>query len=119
MNAIQKRLLRDAREAATDAIVFVGDNTPEDFESNKLVRYAVNYALIIVGEALNAASDHGNNSALTDAIPELRAIIATRHRIAHEYDGLDIAIIWSIVADRLPKLIAQIEGALGYGEPLG
>jgi len=42
MNAIQKRLLRDAREAATDAIVFVGDNTPEDFESNKLVRYAVN-----------------------------------------------------------------------------
>jgi len=112
MNVIQQKLLRDARDAANDAITFMGDSTPEEFEKNKLVRYAVNYALIIVGEALNAASDHDDNDALSEAIPELRAIIATRHRIAHAYDDINDDIVWSIVDDGLPKLIARIDRVL-------
>lgn len=39
-------------------------------------------------------------------------MIGLRNRIAHEYFGLSLPIIWKIVADDLPKLkkeIAQIE----------
>ena len=112
MNVFQLKLLRDAREASLDAITFVGGISREEFEESKLVRYAVNYALTIIGEALNAASDYGESRSLAESIPELRAIIATRHRIAHAYDEVNEDIVWSIVDAGLPRLITQIDALI-------
>ena len=112
MNEILRKRLRDALDAAFDAIEFMGNRSLEEFEQNKQLGFAVSYALIIVGEALNAANEQLGDLALVEAIPELRAIISTRNRIVHGYDDVDDAIVWSIVDDGLPKLIAQIEHLL-------
>lgn len=86
--------------------------TLEEFIQDKQLIYAISYSLIIVGEALNAVSEHRSDSALAQAIPELREIIATRNRIVHGYDDIDEPILWSIVDDGLPTLIEQIERLL-------
>jgi len=41
-----------------------------------------------------------------------KGIIGLRNRIAHEYFGVDLAVIWNIVKQELPKLEAQVKHIL-------
>jgi uncharacterized protein with HEPN domain len=39
-------------------------------------------------------------------------MIGVRNRLIHGYDSVDFDILWAIVKDDLPKLIAQLEKIL-------
>jgi uncharacterized protein with HEPN domain len=41
-----------------------------------------------------------------------RIIMATRHILAHDYDDVDNDIVWRIVTDHIPPLIAQLKPLL-------
>jgi len=73
----------------------------EALEENELLRRAVIYSLTILGEAANHLSaDFRANHA---DIP-WRKIIGTRHRVIHEYFGIDYDIVWQIVNIQIPNL---------------
>jgi uncharacterized protein with HEPN domain len=40
------------------------------------------------------------------------AILGLRNRIAHEYFGISLAIIWTIIKDELPRLKSQLKNML-------
>jgi len=62
---------------------------------------AVARNLEIIGEATNRLPDDfkASHSAI-----EWHKVVGLRHRIIHEYFGVDIAIIWQIIQKNLPSL---------------
>ncbi len=36
-------------------------------------------------------------------------MISMRNRLIHEYDTIDLRVVWQVLQDELPVLIAQIE----------
>ncbi len=73
---------------------------------------AVVRSLEIIGEASNKLdadfkSDH----------PEIewRKIINTRHKLIHDYFGVDYDIVWDIVSNKLPELLDFMEQIINGG----
>ena len=85
------------------------------YESDRMVRDAVERRLGIIGEALSRAADL--KPALVDRIPELRQVVGLRNRVIHGYDAVDDEIVWDIVQNKLPRLQARVAELLGEDDP--
>jgi uncharacterized protein with HEPN domain len=84
--------------SAKDALQFSAELTWETFQASTLHQYAIAKALENIGEAARKVSN-----ATKEAHPEISwsAIVALRHRIAHDYFSLDLLRIWDIVQNDL------------------
>jgi uncharacterized protein with HEPN domain len=98
--------LWDMRETAREVLSFLEGVAFTDFQSNKVLRYAVERQLLVIGEAANRVS-----SELRERHPEIpwRPIIAQRHVLAHEYGEVLVERIWITATKSLPPLIAALE----------
>src|SRR4051812_49007860 len=98
--------LLDMLTAARAVESFVAGRSFEQYKSDLMLRSAVERQVEIVGEAVR-----GLTEAFKAAHPEIPwpQIMATRHRLAHEYGEIDDAIIWRVATVHLPALILQIE----------
>jgi len=101
--------LLDMLTAAKAASLFVAGRTFDQYIADLMLRSAVERQVKIIGEAARSISD-----AFKSAHPEIpwRAIMAQRHRPVHEYGEIDDALIWSVAAIHVKKLIDQIEPLL-------
>ena len=98
--------LLDMLVAARRAARFVDGMTFEQFERSDLHQNAVFKTLEIVGEAASRVSE-----ATREAYAGMpwREIIGLRNRIVHAYFDIDIEVVWKIVHEDLPPLIARLE----------
>jgi uncharacterized protein with HEPN domain len=74
------------------------------YESNKLLRRAVERELEIIGEATNRILKLDVNLPISHA----RRIVDLRNFVIHSYDSIDNVIIWGIVIKDLPLLKEQV-----------
>ncbi len=74
------------------------------YESNKLLRRAVERELEIIGEATNRILKLDVNLTISHA----RRIVDLRNFVIHSYDSIDNVIIWGIVIKDLPLLKEQV-----------
>ena len=65
--------------------------------------------LEIVGEAGRSVS--GTTRELHRNVP-WREVVKTRDRLIHGYSTVDLDIVWEIIRDDLPPLIAELEAIL-------
>ncbi|MEC4183995.1 HepT-like ribonuclease domain-containing protein [Adlercreutzia sp. R21] len=80
-----------------------------DFE----VQWLITTPLYNIGEQANCVS-----RACADAHPEVpwAQIAGLRHRLVHDYEGVNWKMIAAVLFDELPEVVEQIEGLLGEGE---
>ena len=99
-------LLWDMREAACEIVEFVKEVSYEEFVSNKVLRYAVERQILVIGEAAARVS-----STLRDAHPEIpwSSIIAQRNILAHEYGEILVERIWRVASEHIPELIKLLD----------
>ena len=64
----------------------------------------------IVGEAANRVSQETQQGLPSIPWPQ---VIATRNRLTHGYDDVNLDILWEIVETDLPPLIQQLEEIVG------
>lgn len=79
-----------------------------DYESNLLIKRAVERELEIIGEAINRVLKIETNI----AIEHSRRIVDFRNRIIHGYDSVDDAVVWGILKMHLPKLKEEVENLM-------
>jgi uncharacterized protein with HEPN domain len=79
-----------------------------NYESNKLLRRAVERELEIIGEAVNRLLKIDPNIDISDA----RRIVNLRNWVIHAYDNVDNVIIWGIINKDLPLLEKQVRKLL-------
>lgn len=94
-------LLEDVREATAKIFRFTRGMTVESFAKDEKTVDAVVRNLEIMGEAANRLP-----VSFKREHPEIEwaKIVGLRHRIVHEYFGVDIQMIWHIVEQDLPVL---------------
>lgn len=93
-------LLRDILDFI-DRIEIWSSESNGDVGGDEKTLYAVLHALQYIGEAVGRLP-----SEVTDLAPDVpwTKIRAMRNLIAHDYAGIDPAIVWRTIRDRLPEL---------------
>jgi len=106
--------LADILEAAKAIRRFVAGVTKEQFLANEEKYEAVNRKFEIIGEAARHLS-HEARRQFSDVPWQL--ITAMRNILIHDYDDVDLNIVWQTAEDDLPPLIAQLEAYLDQHPP--
>lgn len=100
------KYLYDIQESINSINEFLGDT--KDFsmyQSNKLLRRAIERELEIIGEATNRILKINPNIGISDS----RRIVDLRNWVIHGYDKVDDVIIWGILSRDIPKLKHQVD----------
>ena len=78
-----------------------------EFEKNGLLQDAVIRKIELIGEAARKLSPLCWDR-YRKTLP-LAEAVSTRNRLIHEYDDIDLEIIWNTVKEDLPRLKIKIE----------
>lgn len=103
------KLLFDIKTAIDSINSYLGERRDFfEYKQNKQLRRAVEREIEIIGEAVNR---------LLKNYPEVkiengRQIVDTRNFVIHAYDAVDDVIVWGIITNHLPKLLAEVEKLL-------
>ena len=98
--------LLDMLLAAREAVEFAAPLTFPEFEDDHLRQLAILKSVEIIGEAASRVSEE--TKAKHPDIPWPQ-IIGMRNRLVHTYFAIQLDIVWKVVQDDVPPLIAQLE----------
>ena len=106
--------LADILEAAKAARRFTSGVSREDFKANEEKYEAVNRKFEIMGEAARRLSPEALKT-----FPEIpwKLITSMRNILIHDYDDVDLDIVWDTVQRDLPPLIVSLEDYLAANPP--
>ncbi len=101
--------LWDMLDAARAIGEFAAGKRYRDYQSDRMLRGAVERHVEIIGEAANKISE-----AFRSAHPQIpwRGIINQRNVLVHEYGEIRHDLMWKVVTVRIPELIVLLEPLL-------
>ena len=100
-------------EAAEAASSFSQGMTRNDLDNHLMLFYASAKAIELIGEAANYVSPL-SRSELKEI--DWEQIVGMRHRLVHNFHGIENDVLWEAIQDDTPTLIAQLRGALAQRE---
>ena len=77
----------------------------DEYQKNLMLRRAVERNIGIIGEAINKIDKEYPEVTVSN----VRAIVATRNRVIHDYAAVTDDVIWKIVINDLPKLKTEVD----------
>lgn len=98
--------LLDMLQSAQIARNYIAGRSQNELETDLQLQDAVIRRLLIIGEAARRVSQ-----TTQQALPVIpwAAINGMRNRLVHEYDEIDLDIVWSTIMNSLPILILELE----------
>ncbi len=93
-------------DMAKKALGKVEGKTRTDFDKDENLRLALTHLLQVIGEAAGQISKDFCANHLE--VP-WEAITGMRHKVVHDYMGVDEGIVWDTVTEELAPLIRQLE----------
>lgn len=100
-----KKRLEDMLEAIAKVEKYASRGY-ETFNNDELIQTWIIHHIQIIGEAARGLSDHFRTS--HDDIP-WREIYTMRNILVHDYFGVDLEEVWSVVNQDLPDLKRKLE----------
>ena len=101
-----REYILDILEAAKNIEEYIQGKTEQDFSKNLQCQDAVLRRLEIIGEAAGRISEEQRNS--SPAVP-WQEMIAMRNRLIHQYDDIDMSIVWETVTRDIPRLVEDLK----------
>lgn len=101
--------LIDIERAAKRILRYINGISRAELETNDEKVSAILYQITIIGEATKRLSPK-----IRQQHPEIpwRDIAGIRDILVHEYDQVDLDVIWDVVQSKLPELLVLIEPLL-------
>ena len=106
MKEFDKVRLLHISEAIHYVETFIKGKSKDDLYNDPMFRFAIERQLEIIGEAANHLSEELQ---LNNPEIEWRKIVAFRNFIVHEYFGVDLELVWDIIATKIPHLKMVVE----------
>lgn len=100
-------LLEDIRLAATDIEGFTRGRSAQEYQSDELLRAAVERKFIIIGEALTRLEKL--DPLWASKISDFRKIVGFRNVLVHGYEAIDDQIVWATVQIHVPVLRQEVQ----------
>ena len=97
------------RDYTRKAIDIAKDRERKDLDDDEMFQLALTRLVEMIGEA--ASQFPSENRARYPQIPWPK-ITGMRHRLIHEYDTVDLDILWDTVRNDLPPLLKELEKIL-------
>lgn len=96
-------------DMARKAVAKTTGVTRDIYDRDEHLRLALTHRVQVVGEAGRHVSRE-----CCDEHPEIpwQEIVGMRHKVVHDYLGVDEDIVWQVVTEDLPLLIASLEKLL-------
>jgi len=104
------KLLVDIRLALTEIRDFTAGMDLDAYRNDAMCRAAVERKFEIIGEACTRLRDRFPDS--YSKIASGPQIVGFRNRLIHGYDNVDDAIVWDVLARKLPDLSSQVEALI-------
>lgn len=98
--------MKDILESAKIALKYLDNITLENFYEDTKSQDAIIRRLELVGEASSRVSEEFKG--LHPEIP-WKIIKSTRNFLIHEYDGIDLDIVWETVKEDIKNLIPVLQ----------
>ncbi len=105
-----KKYLYDVRQAALLVEEFIAGKTISNFETDTMLRSAVERQFEIMGEAMTQLARL--DVAVAERISDYRRIIAFRNILIHGYAQVDYRIVWGIAETKLRELNREVSALL-------
>ena len=105
-----RTFLTDVQTAVEKIREYTRGKEFSDYESDGMLRDAVERRFEIIGIALGELADL--EPPVAERISDYRKIIAFRNILAHRYAYVDDATVWDIVVSNLPLLARQVDELL-------
>ncbi len=101
--------LIDIERAANRVLFYATDCDRASLETNDEKVSAILYQITIIGEATKRLSQD-----FRQQHPEIpwREIAGMRDVIVHEYDQVDLDVVWDVIQNKLPKLLTSLQPLL-------
>ena len=100
-----RQFLLDMLQSAELIVQYIGDRPQADLTADFQLQDAVIRRLLIIAEAARRVSDVTRDSLPGIAWQEINGM---RNRLVHEYDDVNLKIVWATVQDDIPTLIAEL-----------
>ncbi|MGB3237246.1 MAG: DUF86 domain-containing protein [Geitlerinemataceae cyanobacterium] len=101
--------LIDIEQAAKRILRFSRGVDRSNLETDEEKISAILYQITIIGEATKRLSPQ-----IRQQYPEIpwRSLAGMRDVIVHEYDQIDINVVWDVVQNKIPELLKLLEPLL-------
>jgi uncharacterized protein with HEPN domain len=85
----------------------------EAYDADENLRFALIHLVQVIGEAARQVS-----RPFADRHPEIpwTDIVGMRHKVVHDYLGVDEDIVWQVVTKDLPQLLPVLESILAESQ---
>lgn len=104
------KFLYDMLEAARAIEQMTHGHTEDDYLNARQLRDACNWNFCVIGEALTRLRRLDERTA--ERISEYTRIIGLRNQLIHGYDHISDTTAWSIIRNKLPILISELDQLL-------
>ena len=103
-------ILEDIRGAINRILLYSRDLGYDDFITDMKTQDAIVRNIEILGEAVKLLSEETKMR-----YPNIswKDIAGTRDKLIHDYFGVNIDVVWSIVKNDIPQLKKEIENTVG------
>ncbi|MHA7864828.1 HepT-like ribonuclease domain-containing protein [Flagellimonas marinaquae] len=98
-------LIQDMIESARKIMTYTRNMSFDRFKNDSKTVDAVIRNFEVIGEAANRLTDDFKTKNPEIEWSHLRGF---RNRIVHEYFGIDLEIVWHIIEENLPELLAAL-----------
>jgi uncharacterized protein with HEPN domain len=102
-----KKLLFDILIACTEIVSFTENKTRESYLADVLIRRAVERDFEIIGEAMGQL--RALDGELFNQITDGPRIVGMRNRLIHAYAQVNDDVVWDVVQQNIPKLLAEVQ----------
>jgi uncharacterized protein with HEPN domain len=96
---------RDMVLAANRVLRYVENTSQQEFEQDLEKQDSVTYRILILGEASKRLS-----AEFRDKHPNIpwRQIAGMRNMLVHEYDQVDLDVLWDVTQNSIPGLLEKL-----------
>ena len=107
-------VLQKIVDYANDALEYIQDSSFDAFMSDKKT---ISACAFVVGQIGELASNISEDTRQTHENVPWRNIRGMRNKIVHDYEHVDLAVLWATLTESLPELIAMLNNLLSSDNP--